>query len=88
MNTLAVTAAFLPASVLVTLALLLSMPASSSAGMAAAEIGWMGVGTTIMVYACIAGLIVDGCRLIARVLWHKKPKHRLRLRKILNQNLA
>ena len=82
---LAVTAAFVPASALVTLVLGLS-PMAASSGITAE--GLVDAGTAILAYAVVAGLIVDAIRLFAELLWHEKPKHRLRLGRILRQNLA
>ena len=82
LSTLAVTAAFIPASLLVSVVLGLS-------GMSAvSDLGLIDLARAILAYALTSGLVVDGLRLVAGIVWQAKPKHRLRLGKILNEHLA
>ena len=49
---------------------------------------WFALSLAIAGLAALSGLIVDGMRLLATLLWRGKPPYRLKLRKILKQNLV
>ena len=49
---------------------------------------WFAQGFTLLSFAALAGLMVDAIRLLSALFWHRKPRYRLKLKKILRQNLA
>ena len=49
---------------------------------------WFALGIAIASFAALSGLLVDAMRLLASLFWRGKPPYRLKLRKILKQNLA
>ena len=49
---------------------------------------WFAQGFALVSFAAFAGLMVDALRLMAALFWHKKPRYRLKLKKILRKNLA
>ena len=51
-------------------------------------VDWFALSLAIASFAALSGLIVDAMRLLAGLLWRGKPPYRLKLRKILKQNLA
>ena len=49
---------------------------------------WFALGLATASFAALSGLIVDSMRLLASLLWRGKLPYRLKLKKILKQNLA
>ena len=49
---------------------------------------WYRVDLLIVGTAALAGLLADSARALAAILWHTKPDPRIRLTKIMRQNLA
>ncbi len=70
--------------------LFIMMFVSLSAGGAAGVDGayWLRVVVTTLIIAGFCGLLVDVLRFLANRFWTKKPKYRIKLRKILKTHLA
>jgi hypothetical protein len=49
---------------------------------------WVDATLLAMAYIVLSGLVVDALRLVARAVWTKKLPFRLKLKKVLRENLA
>ena len=70
--------------------LFIMMSVSLSAGGATGVDGayWLRVVVTTLIIAGFCGLLVDVLRFLANRFWTRKPKYRIKLRKILKTHLA
>ncbi len=88
-STFAITISFIVGAPLVTSALILaSSMAGNSVGAAEHSAGWLGTCLTVAAYAGFAGILVDLMRFVTTLAWRKKIPFRLKLRKVLKDNLA
>ena len=88
-KTFAVTIAFAVGALLLTLILYsVAQLAGVYSGLPSSAAKWSEAGAKILVLAGFAGLLVDTSRLLARLLWRKKIPYRLKLHKVLKENLA
>ncbi len=87
-NILSVTIAFFLGGVVVTFVIYTLVRFGFLAELAHGVDDWFALGLATASFAALSGLIVDAMRLLASLLWRGKPPYRLKLRKILKQNLA
>ena len=88
-STFAVTIAFaIGAPVLMLVMFFVADLAGSRSVLAQGATGWAVAAANISVFAGFAGLLVDAARLLARLFWRKKIPYRLKLKKVLKENLA
>lgn len=88
-TTFAVTIAFaVAAPILLLLMLFVEGLAGSSIESALGATGWLVAAANVSAFAGFAGLLVDMSRLLARLFWRKKIPYRLKLHKVLKQNLV
>ena len=87
-NLLSVTVAFFLGGVVVSFVLYLLVELGFLHELAPDVDDWFALGIEITSLAVLSGLIVDAMRCLAAVLWRGKPPYRLKLRKILKQNLV
>ncbi len=83
---LGVTGAFTLGSIATTIVLALSIGGTSYTGVAASE--WIAVGSRLLAYAIVFGLLVDAIRFIARVLWPKTSAWAPSLTDLVNLELS
>ncbi|MEE4163635.1 MAG: hypothetical protein V2I25_14115 [Woeseiaceae bacterium] len=85
---LGVTLSFLCSGIAISVALYVAGRLGAADIAVSASVSGLGAALAIVGYCVFAGLMVDTIRLAAALLWRKKPKHRLKLRKIIEANLA
>ena len=88
-STFAVTIAFaIGAPVLMLVMFFVADLAGSPSFKAQGTTGWFVAIAYISAFAGFAGVLVDAARLLATLFWRKKIPYRLKLKKVLKQNLA
>jgi hypothetical protein len=89
LNTFAISISFIIGAPIITLVLLLGLHLAGD-GFEAAQspTDWFETCIAVAVYAGFAGILVDLLRLVTTLFWRKKIPFRLKLGKVLKDNLA
>ena len=88
-DTFAISIAFIVGAPLLTFLLILASSLTGD-GFAASQrpSDWLATCLSVAAYAGFAGILVDSMRLVTKLVWRKKIPFRLKLKKILKDNLA